>query len=208
MLQAADVLLYGTTHVPVGEDQAQHLEFTRELAAGFNHLYGDIFPVPKTILSPAKRVMSLKDPTKKMSKSDPNPASRILITDSKEEIHKKIKGAVTDSIEGISYNRSERPGVSNLIDIMFYMDWSIPESPEALAEDLKGVSMRALKEKVADTIEVNIGPIREKYEAVMALPENGAESLRDVELQASDRARTIAAANVEEVKKRMGLGLW
>jgi tryptophanyl-tRNA synthetase len=202
-------LLYGTTHVPVGEDQAQHLEFTRELANGFNHQHGqDLFPVPETILSPAKRVMSLRDPTKKMSKSDANPASRILITDTQEEIRKKVKGAVTDSIEGVSYDRSTRPGVSNLIDLMYYMDETISSSPEALAAELKTTSMRVLKEKVADVVEERVRPIRESYNIAMARPDTGKDSLREVQELGADKAASIASDKINEVKRRMGLGYW
>ena len=103
VLQAADVLVHQTTHVPVGHDQAQHLEFAREVAIGFNHVYGaGILTPPETIISPARRVMSFSKPSSKMSKSDQNPKSRILLTDSEEAIRGKIKSAVTDSVEGIS----------------------------------------------------------------------------------------------------------
>ncbi|KAF2446553.1 Aminoacyl-tRNA synthetase, partial [Karstenula rhodostoma CBS 690.94] len=183
VLQAADVLIYNATHVPVGEDQAQHLEFTRELAKSFNHVYakktrrqpGDRitfkgFNIPKTILSPAKRVMSLQDPTKKMSKSDPDERSRILITDTREQIQAKIKVALTDSIPGISYDRELRPGISNLIDIMYYMDESRYDSPEAIAQEMSSadLSMKALKEKVATTVADKLEPIRERYNEQMA----------------------------------------
>lgn len=203
VLQAADILLYNTTHVPVGEDQAQHLEFTRELAIGFNHLYGPLLTVPETQLSPAKRVMSLVEPAKKMSKSDPRPKSRVLITDSRETIHNKLKSALTDSTEGVSYDRQGRPGVSNLIDLIYHFDQAGAASPEDLAHDLKDLSMRALKEKAADTIDISISPIRERYEELM-----GGDQRELVE-HAQDGARkaeAIAESTMLRVRNAMGIG--
>merc|ERR1711939_99457 len=121
VLQAADILVHRATHVPVGHDQAQHLEFARQIANGFNEAVGkSVLLAPQTLISPAKRVMSLTDPVKKMSKSDPNPKSRILLTDSNEVIRSKIKSAMTDSFDGISYEPERRPGVSNLLDIYYH----------------------------------------------------------------------------------------
>jgi tryptophanyl-tRNA synthetase len=209
VLQAADILLYQTTHVPVGEDQAQHLEFTRELANGFNHLYksGDgpqpLLTVPQTLLSPAKRVMSLTEPTKKMSKSDPNPKSRILITDSGEEIRNKLKTALTDSIEGLSYDRKKRPGVSNLVDLMYHFDESVAASPEELANQLKGLSMRALKEKVGETVDMGIKDIRERYAELMG--GNQDKLVRHAE-DGARRAEEIAEKTMKRVRSAMGMG--
>lgn len=205
-MQAADILLYNTTHVPVGEDQAQHLEFTRELANGFNHVYSEsrsLLTVPQTLLSPAKRVMSLTEPTKKMSKSDPKPKSRILITDSREEIHAKLKTALTDSIEGVSYDRETRPGVSNLVDLMYHFDESIAASPEDLANDLRDVNMRALKEKVADTVDLGINDIRERYQELMR---GDQKELTEHAEEGAQRAEKIAENTMERVRIAMGMG--
>jgi tryptophanyl-tRNA synthetase len=203
VLQAADILLYNTTHVPVGEDQAQHLEFTRELAAGFNHLYGSLLTLPETLLSPAKRVMSLIEPTKKMSKSDPRPKSRILITDSRETIHSKLKSALTDSTEGVSYDREARPGVSNLVDLIYHFDPSGATSPEELAQDLKHMSMRALKEKAADTVDKSIKPIRERYEELMGGDQKELTTHAENGAQA---AEAIAEATMQRIRNAMGMG--
>ncbi|OAL02659.1 tryptophanyl-tRNA synthetase [Phaeosphaeriaceae sp. SRC1lsM3a] len=209
VLQAADILLYNTTHVPVGEDQAQHLEFSRDLAIGFNHLYAadstsqPLLTVPQTLLSPAKRVMSLAEPTKKMSKSDPKPKSRILITDSREEIHSKLRTALTDSIEGVSYDREKRPGVSNLVDLMYHFDESAATSPEALAKNFKDLSMRALKEKVADTIDIGIRDIRGAYEELMRGDQK--QLLQHAE-QGAERAEEIAEGTMKRVRSAMGMG--
>jgi tryptophanyl-tRNA synthetase len=115
--------------------------------------------------------MSLTDPTKKMSKSDPKPKSRILITDSKDVIHTKLKTALTDSVEGISYDRERRPGVSNLVELMWHCDNSGASSLEELAKDLSSLSMRALKEQAADTIEEQVREIRSRYEELMGIKE-------------------------------------
>ncbi|KAH3907067.1 tryptophan--tRNA (Trp) ligase [Parastagonospora nodorum] len=209
VLQAADILLYNTTHVPVGEDQAQHLELTRELAIGFNHSYssnsspGPLLTVPQTLLSPAKRVMSLTDPTKKMSKSDPKPKSRILITDSKDVIHNKLRTALTDSIEGVSYDPEKRPGVSNLVDLLYHFDDSVAASPEELAGELKDLSMRALKEKVADTVEVGIRDIRERYKSLM---DGDQKELVEHAEEGARRAEEIAEATMKRVREAMGMG--
>ncbi|KAI8940770.1 hypothetical protein NX059_002036 [Plenodomus lindquistii] len=207
VLQAADILLYNATHVPVGEDQVQHIEFTRDLANGFNHLYArpgskPIFKAPQTILSPAKRIMSLTEPTKKMSKSAPNPKSRILITDSKDEIHAKLKTALTDSIEGVSYDRESRPGVTNLIDIMYHTNPVVTASPEDLAKDMKDVSMRALKEKVADTIDENLRDVRERYQEIM-----GAQQMQLLEHRAVGTRYASSMAGVTMARVRRALGL-
>jgi tryptophanyl-tRNA synthetase len=203
VLQAADIVLYNTTHVPVGEDQAQHLEFSRELAIGFNHLYGPLLAVPETLLSPAKRVMSLADPTKKMSKSDPKPKSRILITDSRQTIHDKLKSALTDSIDGVSYDREARPGVSNLVDLIYHFDQAGAASPEELAQGLKDLSMRALKEKAADTVDMGIRDIRERYESLMG--GNQKELIAHAE-HGAQKAEAIAEATMVRVRNAMGIG--
>ncbi|KAJ6198358.1 tryptophanyl-tRNA synthetase [Bipolaris maydis] len=223
VLQAADILLYNTTHVPVGEDQAQHLEFTRELAIGFNHVYSSLpsssssaagggggggaplLTIPQTLLSPAKRIMSLTDPTKKMSKSDARPKSRILLSDSREDIFAKVKSALTDSIEGVSYDREKRPGVSNLVDLLWHFDQNGGTgSPEELAEHLKDLSMRALKERVADTVDTGISGVRERY---LELMKGGGQTelVRHAE-QGAQRAEEIAESTMVRVRNALGIG--
>jgi tryptophanyl-tRNA synthetase len=206
VLQAADILLYGTTHVPVGEDQAQHLEFTRDLALGFNNIYSPDKPllaVPQTLLSPAKRVMSLAEPGKKMSKSDPKPKSRILITDSRDAIHSKIRAALTDPIQGVSYDRAARPGVSNLVDLLFHFDAAGAASPEELAADLQELSMRALKERVADAVDGGLRDVRGRYEELMGGSQKELAALAD---EGAQRAESRAEETMEKVRDIMGLG--
>jgi tryptophanyl-tRNA synthetase len=139
-------------------------------------------------LSPAKRVMSLVDPIKKMSKSDPKPKSRILITDSREGIHGKMRTALTDSIEGVSYDREGRPGVSNLVDLMYHFDESAAASPEELAKDLKDLSMRALKERYTELMGGD-----QKH-----LIEHAEEGAR--------KAEDMAEATMKRVRSAMGMG--
>jgi tryptophanyl-tRNA synthetase len=204
VLQAADVLVHQSTHVPVGHDQAQHLEFAREVANGFNHVYGEnVLTVPETLISPARRVMSLTEPTSKMSKSHTNPKSRILLTDSAETIKSKINSAVTDSLDGITYDPQQRPGVSNLLDLMYHCTDPSGTSggQEALAKEMEGMSLRIVKERAAEAVEKVVGPIREKYAGIVAHE----PLLADVASQGAEKARESAESTLAAVKKAVGL---
>lgn len=205
VLQAADVLVHRATHVPVGHDQAQHLEFAREVANGFNHLYGngkEVLVPPETLISPAKRVMSLTEPEKKMSKSHPNPKSRILLADSEEVIRSKVKAAITDSIEGITYEPERRPGVSNLIDMLYHTteDGRTAGSQQDLAKGLQGVTMRGLKERVSEAMEATIKPIRERYETFVS----DKAALDMVAAEGAEKAAKSAAVTMAKVKRAIG----
>jgi tryptophanyl-tRNA synthetase len=147
--------------------------------------------------------MSLTDPTKKMSKSDPKPKSRILITDSRDEIHNKLKTALTDSIEGVSYDREKRPGVANLVDLLYRFDESVAASPEELASELKNLSMRALKEKVTDTVDEGIRDVRGRYEELMG---GSQKELVEVAEEGARRAEEIAEETTRRVRTAMGMG--
>jgi tryptophanyl-tRNA synthetase len=147
--------------------------------------------------------MSLTEPTKKMSKSDAKPKSRILITDSREQIHAKLRTALTDSIEGISYDREERPGVSNLVDLLYHFDASGAASPEELVTDLKDLSMRALKERVADTVDTGISGIRAKYQDLMGGRQD--ELIQHAE-HGAQRAEQIAESTMQRVRNALGIG--
>lgn len=203
VLQAADVLVHCATHVPVGHDQAQHLEFARQVANGFNEAYGKtVLTPPETLISPAKRVMSLTEPGKKMSKSHPNPKSMILLTDSDGTIRSKIKSAVTDSYEGISYEPERRPGVSNLLDIFYHSGEAVEtDSPMTLAQDMEGLSLRALKEEVAGAVINVVRPIRERYESLI-----GEKATLDaVAEEGAEKAARSAAGTMGNVKRAVGL---
>lgn len=206
VLQAADILVHRATHVPVGEDQAQHLEFARECAGSFNHAIGrTVLVPPDTILSPARRVMSLTNPTKKMSKSDANPKSRILITDDHDQIAAKLRTAVTDSIDGVSYEPETRPGVSNLVEIMFHMGGSelapgAPQNCDELAKECEGLSMRALKERVTDVVDAGLAPVRERYYELM----QDESALDEIKEEGAKKARESAERTMRMVRDAIG----
>ncbi|KIW75492.1 tryptophan-tRNA ligase [Fonsecaea pedrosoi CBS 271.37] len=206
VLQAADILLYQPSIVPVGEDQLQHIEFTRTLARGFNALVresagGNVFRIPWPVISPAKRIMSLKRPEQKMSKSDPDPKSRILVTDSPEEVHAKLRGAVTDSEPGISFDPQRRPGVSNLVEILRHVTES-RESSAYIAQDNANVSMRAFKEMIADEIISALRGVRDNFLAIM---DSGNERLREEIEWGGAKARRKARTTLDEVQQALGL---
>ncbi|KAG9531584.1 tryptophanyl-tRNA synthetase, partial [Aureobasidium melanogenum] len=204
VLQAADILIHRATHVPVGHDQSQHLEFARECAAGFNHLAGSkILVQPETLLSPAKRVMALDRPTQKMSKSAPNPKSRILITDSSSAISKKLRVALTDSIEGVTYDPSARPGVSNLIEIAFNLDSSNhgAASPADYAKEFEGLSLKALKEKVAEVVDGHLAPIRARFEEIVG---GDGKVIEEAAQTGAEKARKSAEVTMQAVKHAVG----
>lgn len=200
VLQAADVLVHKASHVPVGEDQQQHIEFARNLAGSFNHLHGEVLTLPTALIPPAKRVMSLREPRSKMSKSDPDPRSRILITDTKEDIHAKIRAAVTDSLEGVEYRPVERPGVSNLVEIAYHID-PAHRSVQMIAKDMRQHTMRVFKEHVADLVSEHLKPIREAYRQLMDAPKRLEEAIEKGTQEASDNA----ASTMKGVKEVLGL---
>lgn len=200
VLQTADVLLYKSTDIPVGEDQQQHLELARDIAESFNHRFGNTFPLPKHIITPSKRVLSLIDPTQKMSKSAPNPASRILITDPPETIAKRIRGAVTDSDRSITYDPENRRGVANLLTIMAACEGDT--NPQELAARLGGLSGHAeLKAMVADAVIAKLRGIREEYLRL----KTDVGYLREVAAQGRQEAQQVAARTMEEVRRKVGL---
>ncbi|KAJ5127531.1 hypothetical protein N7448_008310 [Penicillium atrosanguineum] len=199
VLQAADILVHRATHVPVGEDQRQHLEFSRYTANSFNHLYGPIFPVPEALISPAKRVMSLKEPTSKMSKSHPDERSRIILTDSPSVIHKKVKVALTDSEPTVAYDPVRRPGVSNLIEILSHFEGV---SCESIASEYHTASLRALKEHVATRVVYHLQDIRERYVSIM---EDKSGYLDSVAQQGAEAAQTNAGETMRQIREAMGL---
>ena len=202
ILQAADILLYRATVVPVGEDQQQHLEFARECVTNFNHTYNtNILVSPKTIVSPSRRILSLTNPLQKMSKSDPSSKSRILVTDSPEVIEKRIKEAVTDSIDGVTYDPYNRPGVSNLISILTAFD---PKNrhPQHLAEKMQGYKVQDLKQVVTQVLCDELAGIREGYQKF--LPQTA--ELEAFARIGADRARASASMTMDAVYEAVGFG--
>ncbi|KAE8451829.1 hypothetical protein EG329_002669 [Mollisiaceae sp. DMI_Dod_QoI] len=203
VLQAADILVHRATHVPVGEDQSQHLEFARECVTNFNYTYGgDHLVAPQTILSPAKRIMSLTDPLSKMSKSASNPLSRILITDPPSTIKKKLMSALTDCTNSVSYSPTSRPGVTNLLHLLsaFHPNG---KSAEELGNELEnsGMGLGAFKTLVADSVSEGLKGVRERFEEVMG--EEG--YLDEVARKGAVKARESAEETMQIVRGAVGL---
>ncbi|KAK4249638.1 hypothetical protein C7999DRAFT_39300 [Corynascus novoguineensis] len=201
--KAADILLYRATHVPVGEDQRQHLEFARECVSNFNHTFKtDCLVQPQTLISPSKRIMSLSNPLQKMSKSDPSPKSRILITDTPEDIAKKIRHAVTDSTDKVTYDPAKRPGVANLIEILSSFD---PQgrTPARLGEQMKGYKIAELKQVVAQVVGDELAEVRERYRQYMSDP----EKLKSIAFGGTFAARAVARETMMQVKRAVGLSI-
>jgi tryptophanyl-tRNA synthetase len=162
VLMAADILLYHANLVPIGDDQRQHLEMTRDLAERFNNRFGEVFPIPDALIpKTTARVMSLVDPTSKMSKSDPNEKSRVLILDSPDVVRKKIKSAVTDSDPEVRFDPKNKPGISNLLEIMA----SCTDRPiDDLVEEYATGGYGKFKEAVAEAVIAELAPIRSAFQ--------------------------------------------
>ena len=200
-LQAADILLFKSTHVPVGDDQSQHLELCRDIATRFNSTYGkEYFPIPKTLLTPAKKILSLKNPEKKMSKSDPVQAGCVYVTDSPEDIQRKIKKAVTDSIQGEwTYDPVNRPGISNLLNIVSGL--SDKTIAEATADVQHCKDHKSLKDFVADLIVNEFSDKRQLYNDLL----QNKDYLDEVCKTGRDQARELALINIKQIKEIIGL---
>jgi tryptophanyl-tRNA synthetase len=154
------------------------------------------------ILAPAKRIMSLTKPEKKMSKSDTNPKSRISIVDSKEEIERKIKAAVTDSEEGVSYDPTKRPELANLINMMHFLQEDTSVSPKDMISDL--ASKKALKDRLAGCVENHIAPIRERYHQLIS--RENRQYLDDIAHVGGQKANQNAAKTMKKVREVLGIG--
>jgi tryptophanyl-tRNA synthetase len=198
VLMAADILLYQANLVPVGADQKQHLELTRDIAERVNNLYGKIFNVPDPYIPKVgARVMSLQDPTSKMSKSDPNENNFIAMLDSPEVIKRKIRKAVMDSIMGITYDPDNRPGVANLLSIFAAFANS---TPEQIALDYADQGNAALKADLTDLLIESFRPFTEKYNSLMSDKEQIDALLR----RNAGRARELAKPTLDKLYQAMG----
>ncbi len=197
VLMAADILLHHADLVPVGDDQRQHLEMTRDLAERFNNRYGDVFPIPDALIPPSSaRVMSLVEPMAKMSKSDPNVRSRIAITDSPDDIRKKVRSAVTDSDPDVRYDWDAKPGISNLLEIMADCTG---ETIDDLVGEYATTGYGRFKETVAEAIVTELAPVRSRFNDL-----DDAEVARIMQKGALD-ARTKAEGYQNIVRKAVGL---
>jgi len=198
ILMAADILLYQTEVVPVGKDQQQHVELTRDIARRFNKRFGKTFKVPQVLL-PKKgaKIMSLENPKKKMSKTD-NPKGCIDLFDEPEVIRKKIKTAVTDPGREIKYDPKRKPGISNLLVIYsLFSNKSIKE----IEKEFKGQGYEKFKNSLAELLIENLRPLREKRKLLLSREVYVKEILK----RGKERAQVIAKSTMEEVKKKMGL---
>lgn len=198
VLMAADILLYGTNLVPVGEDQKQHIELARDLAIRVNHYVGEeVFVVPQAVTPKVgARVMSLQDPTKKMSKSDPDPMSAVYLFDSDDEIVRKLKRAVTDSGSEVTYEET-KPGVMNLLHINAAVT---SRSIEEVVASFVGKKYGHLKVETADAVVAAVGPIRDKATKLL---QDGTEL--DSVLQAgAKKARARAKTTLARVYDAVG----
>jgi len=196
-LMAADILLYDADKVPVGDDQRQHLELTRDVAIRFNSRYGETFVVPEASIPPAgARVMDLQNPTKKMSKSAEAETGTINVLDGLKTVEKKIKRAVTDSENEVRYDVVEKPGVTNLLDIL---GATTGRDPVALAEQYSQYGQ--LKVDTAEAVVEMLRPIQARFAELAADPAATAQILRD----GADKARTVAEVVLARAKTNIGL---
>jgi len=184
--------------VPVGEDQRQHLELTRDIAGRFNGAYGSIFPLPEAFIAPSgARIMSLQDPSKKMSKSDGVDANVITLLDSPEAITRKIKRAVTDS-GGEIVMRDDKPGVSNLLHIL---SATIDVAIDELQAQYSGQGYGQLKQDVADSVIAVVQPIQTRFAEIRS----DEQALDDLMQSGADRAHAIAQSTLSEVRDALGM---
>ncbi|MBB2479767.1 tryptophan--tRNA ligase [Bacillus sp. APMAM] len=198
-LMAADILLYGTDLVPVGEDQKQHMELTRDLAERFNKKYNDIFTIPEiSIPKVGARIMSLQDPTKKMSKSDPNSKGYISLLDDAKTIEKKIKSSVTDSDGVVKYDKENKPGISNLLSIYSILG-GLPI--HEIEEKYVGKGYGDFKRDLANVVMEALSPIQEKYYSLI-----DSQELDDILDMGAEKANTVAKKMLKKMENAMGLG--
>ncbi|OGH34580.1 MAG: tryptophan--tRNA ligase [Candidatus Levybacteria bacterium RIFCSPLOWO2_01_FULL_36_13] len=198
VLMAADILLYQTDEVPVGEDQKQHTELTRDLAEKFNRDFGQVFKIPKPLIQKeTARIMSLADPQSKMSKSDNDPLGTINLLDSEEQIREKIKKAVTDSGSEVKYG-NDKPAISNLLTIYSVFSGESPIETEA---SFKRKTYSEFKEELTKVVNKKLKEIREEYQRIR----NDEKALRQILDEGAKYARSKSSQTLKEVKEKMGL---
>ena len=198
-LMAADILLYQANLVPVGQDQQQHLEITRDIAERFNKLYGKTFIIPEGYYGKASaKIMGLQDPTAKMSKSATNPNDVILLEDEPDVIIKKFKKAVTDSENKVRFDPENKPGVSNLMQIYSSITGL---KMEEIEKKFENSGYGDFKTKVAETVVAKLEPIQRKYKELL----ENKEYLEKIYTEGANRARKLASKTLDEVKERIGI---
>ncbi|MEF9920286.1 MAG: tryptophan--tRNA ligase [Erysipelotrichaceae bacterium] len=200
-LMAADILLYDADFVPVGEDQKQHVELTRDLAERFNHRYGDTFVIPQPVVSKVgARIMSLQDPTKKMSKSDSDPKGTINLLDEPSVARKKIMSAVTDSFANIAFDPQKQPGLANLFEILSSLNG---ESIDSIVNRFKGQGYGEVKKECGQAVFDFLTDLQSKYNQIM---ESG--MIETVLKEGSEKASRIAHKKMLKVNKKLGFQLF
>ncbi|MDP3770179.1 MAG: tryptophan--tRNA ligase [Candidatus Sungbacteria bacterium] len=197
-LMAADILLYQPVAVPVGEDQVQHIELTREIARRFNNRFGDTFTIPKPLLQKTSaRVMALDDPIKKMSKSAPSETSYIALSDTPDIIRKKIKSATTDSEKEIHYDPGTKAGISNLLSIASEFSG---KSIQELEKEFSAASYAVFKDAVAEYIISGLASFQERYQEL----EKNHDELMKILANGKEKAEAVANKTLRDVKEKMG----
>ncbi|MFA6161356.1 MAG: tryptophan--tRNA ligase [Patescibacteria group bacterium] len=200
VLMAADILLYDTTIVPVGEDQLQHVELTRVLARRFNEKFGETFVVPQPLIQKiGARIMSLQKPDAKMSKSDESEMASIFLTDDNDTIRKKIMRSVTDSTTGVTFDPEKKPAVSNLMTVYHHMTGQTMKEIEKAYE---GKGYGDFKKGLAEAIITHMGPVRDKIQTYLSDP----AQLNKILDSGRDKAAAVAEAKMKVVREKMGLG--
>ncbi|SDH75265.1 tryptophanyl-tRNA synthetase [Planococcus glaciei] len=198
-LMAADILLYQTDVVPVGDDQKQHIELTRDLAERFNKRYNEVLKIPEIrVPKNGARIMSLQDPTKKMSKSDTNKKAIVTLLDDLKTIEKKIKSAVTDSEGIVKYDPENKPGISNLLTIEAALT---NESIESLVSKYEGAGYGDFKASVAKAVTDHLAPIQERYKELL-----NSEELDRILDEGAEKANFLANKTLKKMENAMGLG--
>jgi len=199
VLMASDILLYKTDLVPVGEDQRQHVEFTRTIGRRFNNLYGETFVIPEVLIrKESAKIMGFDDPTKKMSKSAENPYNYLALTDKPSLIKEKIKKAVTDSGKEIVYDLKNKKGISNLLTIYSLLS---EKSIKQLEKEYQGKGYVEFKKDLAEVIINFLSPFQKEFKKL----QKNQRYVKKVLKEGSQRARFIAQATMEEVRKKVGL---
>lgn len=199
VLMAADILLYDTERVPVGDDQRQHIELARDMAQRFNHRFGDTFVVPEAVVAEVgARIMDLQRPTDKMSKSDISPQGTLLVADEPDSVRRKIKSAVTDSGRDVSFDPDRKAGIANLLTIHSAVSGRpIPE----LETEFGGAGYGTFKDAVAEAVVDFLAPVRERYGEVIA----DRAGLEKVLVEGADKARETAAGAMARARRAVGL---
>lgn len=198
-LMAADILLYDPDYVPVGDDQKQHVELTRDIAERINNRYGEMFKVPEPLIAKVgARIMSLNDPTKKMSKSDNNDKGCVYLLDDPKKARKKIMSAVTDSEAHVHYDPVNQPGISNLMQILSSLSNDRPF--EDIEKEFEGKGYGDFKRAVADAVVDTLEKIQARYHEIL-----DSNILEEVLSEGAAKANAIADAKLEKVQKAIGM---